>query len=91
MHDAIERVAQAQPDLAAQARDATERYTTIGPAAWRGLNSACISLYDQRDGIPNWRNRKDLSPRIEVEALAKVHEFGWELLQQIEALSGANN
>jgi len=91
MRDAIERVIQAQPDLAAQARTATERYTTIGPATWRGFNSACISLYGERDGIPNWRNRKDNSPRIEVEALAKAHEFGWELLQQIEALSGANN
>ncbi len=86
VRDLLDRVSQARSELLAQPRSAVERYTPVGPANWRGYNSLCISLYAERDGIPNWHHAKDKASYLQPTALNKAHEFGWELLKQIEGM-----
>jgi Zn-dependent M28 family amino/carboxypeptidase len=84
MIDLLQHTAQARPDLMPQPRSTTRRNTVVAPAIWRGFNSVCLSLYDEREGVPYWRSENDHSSHIQAASLAKVHEFAWELLQQID-------
>ena len=84
MLDLLQRTTQARPDLMPQPRATTRRNTVVAPAIWRGLNSVCLSLYAEREGVPYWRSGDDHATHIQTASLTKVHEFAWELLQQID-------
>ena len=83
MRDPIERTSAAHPDQTIEIR-ATSRNTIIAPAVWRGYKSACLSVGSNQNEVPYAYSHADRVEHLQLSALNRVHEFGWQLLQEID-------
>jgi hypothetical protein len=83
VRDLIARAAAANPDRTVAIRS-TSRNTVVTAALWRGYQSVCLSIYDQRDEIPFAHDLGDTVEHLQLASLDAAQEFGWELLQQID-------
>jgi hypothetical protein len=80
----VQQLLAAQPDLSIEARSSRTRSTLLGPIHWRGLKGVCLSVFDDRNQIPYWRQHVDVAQHLQVTALKKTQDFAWALLQQID-------
>lgn len=79
----IARTVKANPDRRIEAQ-AMSRDSVVAAATWRGKKSACLSVCDKRNNIPGAYNLTDTAEHLQLPALNAAHEFGWQLLQQID-------
>lgn len=83
MRELIAHTAAAQPDRPIESRT-TSRNTVVAAALWRGCQSACLSVYDQRTDTSLASQSGDKVEQLQLSALEAAHELGWQLLQQID-------
>jgi Zn-dependent M28 family amino/carboxypeptidase len=84
MRELIDRAAQIHPNQLVTARS-TARSTVVAPATGRGYKCICLALSDNGTLMPNAFNRADIADHLQPAAFAAAQEFGWRLLQQIDA------
>jgi hypothetical protein len=65
-------------------------YTDTGLVTSRGFAGLTVDSQIPADHVAAkrmgyWHQPEDTSDKIELECLTKTHEFGWQLLQHIDA------
>jgi hypothetical protein len=79
-----EKVAARRPGLIAGPKVLPAGYTETGVVVKEGLKGITLVALSPQGFLPYWHQPGDTVDKMEEETLAKAHEFGWEMMREID-------